>query len=137
MQLDSVNSGKFLLSKEDYLHNKQTWKKYLAAKTKGNGHFHLLYLLMCEKNIFRGFSPIVKENKITCNANGNKYYRLAWELYRLSYRFNTLLANVALQIYPLDAEIYPLIEGLYFKFNPEYINYLRDKIQKIIILNNF
>lgn len=133
MQTSDINSGKFLLSKEDYLHNKELWRKYSESKIKGNSHYYLLYLLMCEKNIFKGFSPLVKENKIHCNGNGNKYYRLSWDLYRLSYYFNNVLSKIHFGI--------PLREGdvglLGFKFNLEYIAYLRDKIQKIIIHNNF
>ena len=82
----------YILSKEEFLHNKKMWATYMAARVKGYTEYHLLYLLILNRDVFKGFTPLTSEKKIEnfkIHQGRNEYYKLIETIHRLRFKLNT------------------------------------------------
>ena len=54
----------YTLTKEEFLHNRKTWTKYIKDKHLGSASNHLLVALMYGTDPFKAFSPYRSEEKL-------------------------------------------------------------------------
>jgi len=70
---------KEIIPKEEFLHNRQTWRNYIKARIARKPHHHLLVQLLREKDVFKAFGGLTSLKKIQNLREfqgRSKYYKL-------------------------------------------------------------
>ena len=151
----------YSLTKEQYLHNKNTWSKYHTLKASGQNWQHLLWLLMTNRNIKKSFNPISslrKIEKFNLDKIRRRYRKLEEATSRLtnhlnsvkkfiqgdeSYRkWNSTLKEDRITLYfyyndgidPAGRPILKLTEDLFFFINLQLIDELLEKLNSIHLI---
>lgn len=81
-----METKEYTLTKEEYLKNKKTIKKYLEKKIPGHSWNHLLWLIISDKDVLKCWKPLQTEKRIQGYAaqGRNKYWKLQKAITELS-----------------------------------------------------
>ena len=94
---------KDLLTRDQFLANRRTWKFYARTKPEGSGAYLLLWTLLREKDVFKAFLPLSTPRKIenyATNQGRGPHYRLEAHLNTVSHWLKRLRDIKAFQDAP-------------------------------------